>query len=71
METTKRELSMEQLEDVAGGMMPSCFHPKVSEYLGQKKERLGETLYLWKCASCGNSVWCLNVPKTGGATSSW
>ena len=72
MESIKRELSMEEMQDVSGGMMPTCNHPKVTKYLGQKKECLGETVYLWECANCRKGVWCLNVPpNTGGATGSW
>jgi hypothetical protein len=48
-----------------------CFHPKLSEYLGQTKESFGEKLYLWKCAKCGSEIWVRNVPKTGGATGTW
>lgn len=61
------------MENVSGGtMMPVCNHPQVSKYLGQKKTRLGETVYLWECSYCKAEVWCLNVPKqTGGATGTW
>ena len=71
-ESIKSELSAEEMQEVSGGMMPLCSHPRVTKYLGQKKERLGEQLYLWECANCGKGVWCLNVPpQTGGATGTW
>lgn len=66
-----REMTEEELVQVSGGMMPACFHPTLSEYLGQTKERFGEKLYLWRCAKCGDQIWVLNVPRTGGATGGW
>ncbi|MCR4876808.1 MAG: hypothetical protein K5922_06530 [Clostridiales bacterium] len=72
MESVKRELSQKEMEDVSGGcMMPVCSHPRVSVYLEKTEVRFGEKVYLWKCSNCGAEVWCLNVPKTGGATGGW
>ena len=71
MDENKKEISMEELTKAAGGFMPTCFHPKLSEYFGKTKESFGEKLYLWKCAKCGSEIWVKNVPKTGGATGTW
>ena len=72
MEEITRKLSQEELDQASGGFMPSCFHQKVSEYLGQSKIMGGERVYLWKCANCGMEIWVKNEPpKTGGATGGW
>ncbi len=71
MEEIKTELSKEEMDQVSGGFMPSCFHPTVKEYLGKTRVSMGEKQYLWRCGKCNAEIWVLNVPKTGGATGTW
>jgi len=72
MEDSKKELNMEEIQDVSGGSGVSCHHIRLSEYCGEKKVQNGKTLYLWKCDHCKRFVWDPRDPNASvGVIGDW